>query len=100
MIFFLIFFFLLFISIFFKIFSFSINNPEIIFIIVVIISSIKIVLVGIMKRSFAELDKSLSCHKEMFSKAMLTLDFNILAKEDILSLFIGFFFTGTALLPI
>ena len=37
--------------------------------------------IGIMKRSLAELDKSLSCHRDMFSKDVYKLDFRILAND-------------------
>ena len=65
-----------------------------IFIIVLIISSTRMDDIGIIKRSLAEFDKSLSCHNAIFSKETFRFDLTILANEEILSLFIGFFFTG------
>ena len=55
--------------------------------------------IGIVNLSFAEFERSLSCHSEIFSWAIFEKERSILASEDILSLFIGFLFTGTALLP-
>ena len=50
--------------------------------------------------SLAEFVRSLSCHKGIFSIATANKERRIRAKEDTLSLLIGFLFTGTALLPI
>src|SRR5689334_17540692 len=85
---------------FFTILSVFTLRPEIILVIVPIISSISMDAIGIMKRSLAEFVKSLSCHSVIFSKETLRFDLIILAKEETLSLFMGFFLTGTALLPI
>ncbi len=51
-------------------------------------------------RSFAEFDRSRSCHSGMFSKAVLIWLRSSFDKDDMRSLLIGFRFTGTALLPI
>src|SRR5665648_164510 len=67
---------------------------------VVNISSKRIIPIGIVNRSFAEFDKSRSCHRQIFSIETVNKDLKSFAKEDTLSLLIGFFFTGTALLPI
>ena len=64
------------------------------------ISSRRIDVIGITNLSLAEFDRSLSCHKGMFSNDVLTWLLKSFDKEDILSLLIGFLLTGTALLPI
>ncbi len=67
---------------------------------VVNISSKSMIPIGIVNRSLAEFDKSRSCQRQIFSIETLRRDLKSFAKEDTLSLLIGFFFTGTALLPI
>ena len=56
-------------------------------------------LIGIRNLSFAEFERSLSCHNGMFSSERPTCE-RMRASEDMRSLFVGFRFTGTALLPI
>ena len=61
------------------------------------ISSSSIGPIGSAKRSFAEFERSRSCHDIIFSIDTLTSDRSILASENTRSLFIGFRLTGTAL---
>ena len=53
-----------------------------------------------MKRSFAEFERSRSCHDAIFSIETSTNDRNVLASEDTRSLFMGLRLTGTALLAL
>ena len=64
------------------------------------ISSSKIELVGMVNLSFAEFERSLSCHSGIFSNAMLTWLRSIFDNDVTRSLLVGFLFMGTALLPI
>src|SRR5688500_19146027 len=82
------------------IFSVFINICLTTFIIVFNISSKRIIPIGIVNRSLAEFDKSRSCHRQIFSIETFKRDLKSFAKEDTLSLLIGFFFTVTALLTI
>ena len=80
-------------------FSFTIKF-ETILVMVSTISSTSIDAVGRINLSFAEFDKSRSCHKGIFSNDTPTWLRNNLDNDDTRSLLIGFLFTGTALLPI
>ncbi len=53
-----------------------------------------------MNLSFAEFDRSRSCHRGMFSNEVPIWLRNSFDSDEIRSLLIGFLFTGTALLPI
>ena len=64
------------------------------------ISSSRIAAIGSVNRSFAEFDRSLSCHNEIFSNETSIRDLRSLASEETFSLLMGLRFTGTALLPI